>query len=519
MHRRTRSRDARPRHPGGPRGEATVDVDDRRLGRSTVPAGTSVMRAATAGRRRPSPSCAPPTRSRRSARAGSASSRSTGVKGTPGVVHHAVRRRHGRVDTADRAGAAAAPRRDGALPLRPPERLRRLRGGRLRDADTGRTTSGCAEVRYGLGGATPPGRARRRRVEPLLRLRPGRVHRLLALRAGLRRDPGHVRADRSRAAASTRGSPPAAPTSSSSECVSCGACVQACPTDALQEKSVVELGMPTRSVGHHLRLLRRRLLVQGRGAGRATHPGRADGAVRRTAAPTRATRASRAASPTATPRTATGSSRRWCATRSTTSGATSRGTRRSRGSPPGSSGCAGRVRRRRDRRHHVVAVHQRGGLRRPEDGAGGVRQQQRRHLRAGLPLPHRLRPQADVRHLGRHPGLRVGRAGRRHARDRRQPDRRPPGVRVADEAAAARGRAADRRRPAPDRPGAHAARRGGLPPAGCSRAPTSRSSTRWPTSSSPRGSSTEEFVREPLRGRRRRTCEFIARPEQLARGD
>jgi formate dehydrogenase major subunit len=33
-----------------------------------------------------------------------------------------------------------------------------------------------------------------------------------------------------------------------SECVSCGACVQACPTDALAEKSVIELGMPTRSV-------------------------------------------------------------------------------------------------------------------------------------------------------------------------------------------------------------------------------------------------------------------------------
>ncbi len=33
-----------------------------------------------------------------------------------------------------------------------------------------------------------------------------------------------------------------------SECVSCGACVQACPTSALEEKSLVELGMPTRSV-------------------------------------------------------------------------------------------------------------------------------------------------------------------------------------------------------------------------------------------------------------------------------
>lgn len=34
----------------------------------------------------------------------------------------------------------------------------------------------------------------------------------------------------------------------SSECVSCGACVQACPTSALQEHSLIELGMPTRSV-------------------------------------------------------------------------------------------------------------------------------------------------------------------------------------------------------------------------------------------------------------------------------
>jgi formate dehydrogenase major subunit len=34
----------------------------------------------------------------------------------------------------------------------------------------------------------------------------------------------------------------------SSECVSCGACVQACPTSALNEKSVIEMGMPERTV-------------------------------------------------------------------------------------------------------------------------------------------------------------------------------------------------------------------------------------------------------------------------------
>lgn len=33
-----------------------------------------------------------------------------------------------------------------------------------------------------------------------------------------------------------------------SECVSCGACVQACPTATLQEKSVIDLGVPTRKV-------------------------------------------------------------------------------------------------------------------------------------------------------------------------------------------------------------------------------------------------------------------------------
>ena len=33
-----------------------------------------------------------------------------------------------------------------------------------------------------------------------------------------------------------------------SECVSCGACVQACPTATLIEKSVVEMGQPEHSV-------------------------------------------------------------------------------------------------------------------------------------------------------------------------------------------------------------------------------------------------------------------------------
>ena len=103
----------------------------------------------------------------------------------------------------------------------------------------------------------------------------------------------------------------------------------------------------------------------------------------------------------------------------------------------------------RGRRHHLVALHQRGDLPRPEADPPGLRREQRRHLRPGLPLADRLRPQGDLRRERRHPGLRQRRGLRRDARHRRQPDRRPPGLRQPDEAAPAPGRAAHRRRPAP----------------------------------------------------------------------
>ena len=52
------------------------------------------------------------------------------------------------------------------------------------------------------------------------------------------------------------------------------------------------------------------------------------------------------------------------------------------------------------------------------------------------------------------------------------------------------GTRADRGRPAPDRPGPQPPRRGGVPPAPCCPVPTSPSSTRWRTSSSPKGCTT-----------------------------
>jgi hypothetical protein len=89
------------------------------------------------------------------------------------------------------------------------------------------------------------------------------------------------------------------------------------------------------------------------------------------------------------------------------------------------------------RRDHLQPLHQRGDLPRPETDPRRVRQQQHRHLRAGVPFAHGLRAWPDLRHLRRHAGFRQrdeGGCGHRH---RREPDRRAPGLRLAAEEAAA----------------------------------------------------------------------------------
>ena len=126
----------------------------------------------------------------------------------------------------------------------------------------------------------------------------------------------------------------------------------------------------------------------------------------------------------------------------------------------------GQVRPGLDRRHHLVALHQRRNLPGAEAGARRLRQQQRRHLRARLPLAHRLRPQADAAATS---------AGTQTFKSVEKadvimviganPTDGASGVRLAHEEAAARGREADRRRPAPHRHGEVAAREGRVPPA------------------------------------------------------
>ena len=121
------------------------------------------------------------------------------------------------------------------------------------------------------------------------------------------------------------------------------------------------------------------------------------------------------------------------------------------------------------RRHHLVPLHQRGNLPGAEADARGVRQQQHRHLCAGLPFAHGLRVGPDLRHQRGHAGFRQRRADGRGDRHRGQSDRRAPGLCLAPEEAPAGGGQADRDRPAPDRPGAVRACRGRPSPAAASR--------------------------------------------------
>ena len=209
--------------------------------------------------------------------------------------------------------------------------------------------------------------------------------------------------------------------------------------------------------------------------------------------------------------------RRWCATRSTTSGARSRGTRRSPRSPSGFKaiqaehgvGAIGGISSSRCTNEEVYVVQK---MVRAAFGNNNVDTCARVcHSPTGYGLKQTFGTSAGTQ------DFRSVDAGRRHPGDRRQPDRRPPGLRLADEAAAARGRPADRGRPAPDRPGPQPARRGGVPPpaaAGHQRRLRQRDGPRGRH----RGPGRRGVRARALRGRRR-LPRLHRRPGQLARGD
>ena len=383
-------------------------------------------------------------------------------------VHHAGRQRHGGVDP-DRAAEADPQGRDGALHLRPSARLPDLRRQRrLRIAGHGgrrRPARRALRLRR-----REPHQAGQGRVQPVLHLRSVEVHRLLALRARLRGSAGHVRAHHPGPRLRFQG---------------LGRHGRAVRRFGVRVVRRLRAGLPDGDAvgeerhrhrrarafgGDDLRLLRRRLQLQGRDARRGT---RAHGPLQGRQGQSRAfvregplrlglRQPSRAHPEADDPR-----DHRPAVARSDL-GSGDRARRLGVQAPAGQARPAG------DRRHHLVTLHQRGDLPGAEAGARRLRQQQRRYLRPRLPFADRLWPQDRVRHLGRHAGLRLGRAYRRRPDHRRQPDRRPSGVRLAHEEAAAPGRQADRHRSAPHRHGAHAAHRGRSTICRCARAPTPR---------------------------------------------
>ena len=190
----------------------------------------------------------------------------------------------------------------------------------------------------------------------------------------------------------------------SSECVSCGACVQACPTATLQEKSVKRDRQARARCRHHLRLLRRRLHLPRRDARRAAG---ADGALQ-----------GRQGQPRPQLR----------------QGPLRLGLRQPQGPHPAPmirelidqpwrevswdeaiAYTAGRLRGMRETTAparlagSLEPLHQRGDLPGPETGPRGLRRQQRRYLCPGLPFADRLRPEDHLRHHRRHAGFRLGR--------------------------------------------------------------------------------------------------------------
>ncbi len=181
----------------------------------------------------------------------------------------------------------------------------------------------------------------------------------------------------------------------SSECVSCGACVQACPTATLTEKSVIEIGQPEHSAvttcaycgvgcsfkaemrGEELvrmvpwkdgKANRGHSCVKGRFAwGYATHRDRILNPMIRESIdqPWREVSWEEALKHTASE--------------------------------------FSRIQQKygRDfrRRHHFLALHERGNLSGPEAHPRRLRQQQCRHLRPRLPFADRLRPRPDLRYV------------------------------------------------------------------------------------------------------------------------
>ncbi len=172
-----------------------------------------------------------------------------------------------------------------------------------------------------------------------------------------------------------------------SECVSCGACVQACPTATLSEKTLIEKGQAEHSVittcaycgvGCSFRAEMKGEEVVRMVPNKDGHANHGHSCVKGRFAIGYATHSDRIVKPMIRAKiTDPWREVSW-------EEAIGYAAARAEAHP-------GQVRPRFDRRHHLVALHQRGDLPGAEAGPRRLRQQQRRHLRARLPFAHRLR--------------------------------------------------------------------------------------------------------------------------------
>ena len=281
----------------------------------------------------------------------------------PCFLHHACRRRHGGPHAKRQAERHPA-RRDGALRIRSSGRLERaVRHWRQRIRTQVAKAVGLAENRYGTDGRNHVAAGQRlaqhrlyrpRRVQPVFRLRRLSVHRLLALRACLRGSAGHLRADHQGRGFDSRISAGMPENFLESECVSCGACVQACPTDALREKSVLDKGLPEHSVVTTCAYCG----VGCRSRPKCVATNWYGWCPTRTARPIAAIPASRAASPGAIRRTRSASSTRWSARRSPIRGGKCRWDEAFTHIGQRVPAHAVSIWPHLDRRHHLVALHE-----------------------------------------------------------------------------------------------------------------------------------------------------------------
>ena len=264
---------------------------------------------------------------------------------------------------------------------------------------------GLREVRYGYEGANHLDPAKDE-SQPLFHLRSVEVHRLLALRARLRGGAGHLRADHRRPRLRLRVSRRAGRRLPRLRMRLLRRLRAGLPDrDAEREDRSSRSAQPEHSRRHHLRLLRRRLLLQGRDAaasevvrmvpykdGKANH---GHSCVKGRFAWGYATHKDRITQAD-DPREDHRSLARGVA-----------GTRRSP-TPPREfkriqakygRGSIGGITSSRCTNEETFLVQK---LIR-----AALRQQQRRHLRPRLPLADRLRPEDHLRHLGRHAGFRL----------------------------------------------------------------------------------------------------------------